>query len=154
MHLPCTNAAFSLAWPKSCRTRRWCCWRGRAKRARPRWCARSPIATRFGNLLETFVHGELLKHATTAETNARLLYYRDADRVDVDVVLENPAGQIVAVEVKAAATVNPGDLRGLKKLAHLAGESFKLGVLLYDGEQILPLGDRLWAAPVSSLWGR
>lgn len=110
--------------------------------------------TRFGNLLETFVHGELLKHATTAETNARLLYYRDADRVEVDVVLENSAGQIVAVEVKAAATVNPGDLRGLKKLAHLAGESFRMGVLLYDGEQTLPLGGGLWAAPVSSLWGR
>ena len=109
--------------------------------------------TRFGPVLETFVFAELLKHAATADGQFHPMYYRDADKVEVDLVIENAAGQLVAVEVKAAATVKDSDLRGLKKLAGLAGESFKMGVLLYDGDETLPLGNRIWAAPLSTLWG-
>ena len=109
--------------------------------------------TRFGNVLETFVFAELLKHATTAEGDYRLMYYRDADKVEVDVVIENAAGQLVGVEVKATATVQESALRGLKKLSGLAGDSFKMGILLYDGDEIMPVGDRIWAAPLSTLWG-
>ncbi len=109
--------------------------------------------TRFGNVLETFVFGELLKHATTAEGDYRVLYYRDSDKVEVDLVIESAAGQLVGVEVKAAATIKESDLRGLRKFAGLAGGQFKMGVLLYDGDDTLPLGDGLWAAPLATLWG-
>jgi predicted AAA+ superfamily ATPase len=105
-------------------------------------------------VLETFVYSELLKHITTAEGEYRLLYYRDMDKFEVDVVIENAAGQLVGVEVKASATVKESDLRGLKKLASVAPEQFKLGVLLYDGNETMPLGDGLWAAPLSTLWGK
>jgi hypothetical protein len=109
--------------------------------------------TRFGKVLETFVFGELLKHITTADAPYRVLYYRDADQVEVDLLIENSAGHLIGVEVKAAATVKNSDFLGLKKLAALAGEQFKMGVLLYDGSETVPLGDRIWAAPLSSLWG-
>lgn len=108
----------------------------------------------FGKVLETFVFGELLKQAATAQGDYQLLYYRDHDQYEVDVVVENAGGQLVGVEIKSAASVRAGDLRGLKRLAGIAGDRFKLGVLLYDGAEALPLGDRLWAAPISSLWGR
>ena len=110
--------------------------------------------SRFGNVLETFAYGELLKHITTAEDDYRLLYYRDVDMFEVDVVIENAAGQLIGVEIKAAATVKASDLHGLKKLAGVAGDQFKMGVLLYDGTETMPLGDRLWAAPLSTLWGQ
>ena len=109
--------------------------------------------TRFGNVLETFVFSELLKHTTASEGDYSLMYYRDADKFEVDVVIENAAGMLVAIEVKAAATVKEGDLKGLRKLASLAGDQFKLGVLLYDGEETMPLGNGIWAAPIASLWG-
>ncbi len=109
--------------------------------------------SRFGNVLETFVFGELLKHTTTADGDYRLMYYRDADKYEVDIVMENAAGKLVGVEVTAAATVKESDLRGLKKLATLAGSQFKMGVLLYDGTETMPLGDGIWAAPLSTLWG-
>jgi len=105
-------------------------------------------------VLETFVYSELLKHVTTAEGNYQLLYYRDLDKFEVDIVIENSAGQLIGVEIKASATVKESDLRGLKKLANVAGKQFKLGVLLYDGTETLPLGDGLWAAPLSTLWGQ
>lgn len=110
--------------------------------------------TRFGNVLETFVFSELFKATTTAENEYALMYYRDADKVEVDVVIENAAGHLVGVEVKATATVKESDLRGLRKLPTLAGAKFKMGVLLYDGDETMPLGDDIWAAPLSSLWGK
>jgi len=109
--------------------------------------------SRYGHILESFVFGELLKHTTTADDDYRLLYYRDADKFEVDIVIENTAGKLVGIEVKASATVKDRDLRGLKKLAHLAGDQFTAGVLLYDGDEIMPLGSKLWAAPLSTLWG-
>jgi hypothetical protein len=110
--------------------------------------------SRFGNVLETFAYSELLKHITTAADDYRVLYYRDVDLFEVDVVIENAAGQLLGVEIKASATVKAGDLHGLKKLASVAGGQFKMGVLLYDGAETLPLGDHLWAVPLSTLWGQ
>ena len=110
--------------------------------------------SRFGNVLETFVYGELLKHATVANGDFQLLYYRDHDQFEVDVVVENAGGELIGIEVKSAASIKEGDLRGLKRLAGIAGGQFKLGVILYDGIETLPLGDRLWAMPIATLWGR
>jgi predicted AAA+ superfamily ATPase len=109
--------------------------------------------TRFGSVLEAFVFGELLKHITTADSEYRLMYYRDPDKFEVDIVLESAAGNLLGVEVKATATVKEGDLRGLRKMAALAGKQFKIGLLLYDGTETLPLGDNIWATPLSTLWG-
>jgi predicted AAA+ superfamily ATPase len=109
--------------------------------------------TRFGNVLESFVYGELLKATSTADGEYALMYYRDADKVEVDMVIENAAGQLVGVEVKASASVKESDLKGLRKLASLAGDQFKMGILLYDGDETMPLGDNIWAAPMATLWG-
>ncbi len=99
--------------------------------------------SRYGHVLESFVFGELLKQTTTADGNYRLLYYRDADKFEVDIVIENAAGQLVGIEVSASATVKERDLRGLKKLGKLAGNQFTAGVLLYDGDETMPLGNKL-----------
>jgi hypothetical protein len=32
------------------------------------------------------------------------------------------------------------------------GKRFRVGVLLYAGEQALPFADRLWALPLETLW--
>ncbi len=110
--------------------------------------------TRFGHVLETFVFGELLKHSSTSNQAYRLLYYRDANQLEVDVVIENAQGELIAVEVKASATVRHTDFKGLRKFAQLAGPALKMGVLLYDGEITMPMGEGIWAAPISSLWGK
>lgn len=104
-----------------------------------------------GKLCETFVVGELLRHASWSEQQPRLYHYQ-RDREDVDVVLENNRGDIVGVEVKAAATLRASDWKWLKKLADVRGESFKAGIVVYAGEQTIPLGGRLWAVPYSGLW--
>lgn len=108
----------------------------------------------FGPLLETFVLSEVMKQEGWLEEGCTLFHYRDKDKDEVDIVIENAAGEIVGIEVKAAATVGGNDFKGLRKLAEASGKAFKLGVVLYDGEQPLPFGDRMYAAPMPCLWGR
>ncbi|TXT21740.1 MAG: ATPase [Gallionellaceae bacterium] len=106
----------------------------------------------FGRALESFIYSELLKQATWADRDYAVFMYRDKDQIEVDFVIENSAGKIVGVEVKAAASINTGDLAGLKKLAALAGKKFVNGIVLYDGNDTLSVGERVWAVPISTLW--
>ena len=115
--------------------------------------ARKENRDRFGTALETFVYGELLKHASSAEGDYDLFYYRDHDKMEVDFVIENAAGDVIGVEVKSTATVKADSLRGLHRLAEAVGSRFTKGIVLYDGTEALPLGDHLQAVPLSSLWG-
>ncbi len=106
----------------------------------------------LGPLLECFVHGELAKAIALAEPHTTISHYRDKDQAEVDFVVERTPGEIVGIEVKAAVTVRPEDFKGLTRLREAAGAGFAQGVLLHDGEAIIPFGDRLVAAPFSVLW--
>jgi uncharacterized protein len=106
----------------------------------------------FGPLLETFVFSEVLKQASWFGESCVLYHYRDKDQDEVDLVIEAASGALVGVEVKASATVNAGDFRGIRKLADASGDNFKLGVVLYDGAKPVHFGDHLVAAPISCLW--
>jgi predicted AAA+ superfamily ATPase len=106
----------------------------------------------FGALLESFVFSELLKLAAWADESVSLFHYRDRDKFEVDFILENTAGQIVGVEVKAAASVTRRDFAGLERVASAAGTAFVQGIVLYDGAQTLSFGESLRAVPLSALW--
>ena len=75
---------------------------------------------------------------------------RPASRIDL--VLEDRAGDITCVEIKAAATIVARDWRWLARLRHSRRSSFRAGVIVAAVAQIMPLGDRLWAVPYSALW--
>lgn len=106
-----------------------------------------------GKVLENFVVTELLKHLDWASTDTRAYHYRQREE-EVDLVLENRAGEIIAIEIKAAASVARKDLRAMEKLRDRAGTRFKAGAVLSTGARSVPLGDRLWALPISTLWAR
>ncbi len=108
--------------------------------------------TPFGSVLETFVLGELLKLASWADDRYTFFHFRDKDRNEVDIVIEDGLGHIVGVEVKGSATVSEGDFAGLRHLAAATRDSFVLGLVLYDHEHAVPFGERMAAAPLSALW--
>lgn len=60
--------------------------------------------------------------------------------------------KVVAIEVKAAATVRSEDFRGLNHLAQRLGGDLIAGFVLYTGSQTLPFGPRFRAMPISALW--
>jgi hypothetical protein len=105
-----------------------------------------------GPMVENFVLMELARQLTWCSERARLYHYRTKDQVEVDAVLETPDGRVVAVEVKAGATVRSEDLAGLRHLAQRLGPRFVAGYVLYTGQQTLPFGDRIRALPIDVLW--
>jgi hypothetical protein len=104
-----------------------------------------------GRLLESFVAMEIARHVDWAETPTTQYHYRDG-RQEIDIVLEAHSGELVAVEVKASATVRHSDWRALAKLRDARGDEFRCGAVIYAGAETLPLSDRIWAVPVSALW--
>lgn len=110
--------------------------------------------TQIGGALETFVFCELRKQATWSESPIAFHHFRGRETEEVDLVLEDADGRLVGVEVKASATATAADFRGLRILAQAAGPRFAAGILLHDGDQVIPFGERLWAMPVERLWTR
>ena len=107
--------------------------------------------TAFGPILETFVLSELRKIASWSEQRS-FSHFRDKDKNEVDIVLENRRGEIVGIEVKSSATVSAGDFSGMRKLAEASGKKFLQGLVLYDHDQVVPFGEKMFAAPLSCIW--
>ena len=108
----------------------------------------------MGPLLESFVVQQLTAQAAWTDPDLKLWHYRDHQKVEVDAVLTR-GRDVWGVEVKAAASADPRDGRGLRQLAEACGQNFRGGALLYTGDSVLPLGDgRMLAVPMRELWER
>lgn len=106
----------------------------------------------FGSTLEGFVVGELERQASWQLQPPRLFHFRDRQQREVDVILERRDGGVIGIEVKASATANPRDARGLRYLQDRLGDTFVAGVVMYLGESTVPYGDRISAVPLQALW--
>ncbi len=105
-----------------------------------------------GPALESFVFAELTKLVGWSAQRPAIYHYRDKDQVEVDFVLENARRDVVGIEVKATTTVREGDFGGLRRLQSKLGERMRLGLVLHDGDHVLPFGEKLFAAPLATLW--
>jgi len=106
-----------------------------------------------GRLLESFVAGELLRQSSWTEHPVTLYHYRSQSGEEVDVVLEDRAGRVAAVEVKLSASVSSHDIKGLASLRDALGDHFVRGVVVYTGQEVVPMGDRIFAVPVGMIVG-
>ena len=110
----------------------------------------------LGNIVENFIYAELLKHSTYAKKSTNIHHYRDGNH-EVDLILEQKNGKIIAIEVKASTTLKSEYLRGLIQLAKNTKENFLEGYIFYGGNEILPLskdGYTFWCIPFGILFGK
>ncbi len=103
-----------------------------------------------GNVFETFVYSELLKHVSYSQTRPELYHYRTTDKKEIDFILQK-GDVLVAIEVKAAQSIKSD---AFKHIADLQKKSSRrvIGIVLYAGEQVLPFGDETherYAIPLS-----
>ncbi len=105
-----------------------------------------------GLALETFVATEVMKHASWSDVEPRVYHFRDRHGAEIDLVLEDRSGRVVAIEVKAKASLSQKDASVLSRMRDSLGGKFIAGAVIHAGEQTIPLGDRLWAIPVNGLW--
>lgn len=115
---------------------------------------REGLATgdKIGPLLENFVIMELKKQITWSGVRPQMFHFRTQTGQEVDIVLEDRAGNLAGIEVKASATVHAHDFKGLRTLAETAGKRFRRGIVLYTGTESVSFGEDLTALPVQCLW--
>jgi len=106
----------------------------------------------IGGVLEDFVLMELRKQSAWSRTHPRLYYWRTASGQKVDIVLEDSAGRLVGVEVKASATLGASDVRGLEALSRAVGTRWIRGIVLYTGVEVAPFARNLHGIPLPFLW--
>jgi predicted AAA+ superfamily ATPase len=112
-------------------------------------------STFYGGLLESFVVMECFKHLAWAEETMNIYHFRDGQKNEVDIILEQADGYLIGIEVKASSTVRESDFKGLRKFAEWVGERFKYGLVFYTGSRLLPFSSeekRYYAIPLSVLW--
>ncbi|MBM6775608.1 ATP-binding protein [Olsenella profusa] len=77
------------------------------------------LSERRGPLFESAVVSELMKRSFARSRRVRLSYWRDANKNEIDLVIEKGLQPVGAVEIKSSATYNP---RFFKTLAAHAGD--------------------------------
>jgi hypothetical protein len=92
--------------------------------------------------------------AVIATTRPRLYHLRqEGGRREIDSIAELGGQRIVGVEVKADSAPGGDEAKHLAWLRDRLGERFVAGVVLHTGPHVYPLGDRIIAAPICTLWG-
>ncbi len=105
----------------------------------------------LGKIVENFVASELLKQLSFAHQGT-LFHFRTYNNQEIDFIIEKPNGTLIAIEVKARQTVTQNDFQTMRMLQNELPTKFSRGIVLYQGDKILPFGHNLWAMPLSSLW--
>lgn len=107
----------------------------------------------LGRLLDTFVLAQIRTELAIAETRPRLFHLREHQgRHEIDLLAELAGSPVIGIEVKADAAPDRDDARHLSWLRDRLGERFSAGVLLHTGIRSYPLGERIVAAPICTLW--
>jgi hypothetical protein len=107
----------------------------------------------LGRLLDTFVAAQLRAELASASSRPRLYHVRQQQgRFEVDLLAELGGGRLIGIEVKADAAPSADSARHLAALRDRYPETFVAGIVLHTGPRAYRLGDRLAAAPISTLW--
>ncbi|MCL2788591.1 MAG: DUF4143 domain-containing protein [Micrococcales bacterium] len=110
-------------------------------------------ASHLGRLIDTFTMAQIRPLLRLRSPKITAYHLRDAngDR-EIDLVLQSASGDVVALEIKATATVPPRSARHLAWLRDSLGSAFIRGMVLHTGTMTFPMGDKLWAMPIARLW--
>ena len=110
--------------------------------------------TQYGQLLETFVLGEVRKMLSWMDGPSVIGYWRNRRGDEVDLVVERPDDDaVIGIEVKSGSRVTADDWKGLRILRDEIGSRFRAGLVMYTGDMSYRLGDGIYAMPIDKLWG-
>ena len=89
-----------------------------------------------GAIFETWVVSEIIKLRANQGLTSRLSFYRDSNRAEADLIVEE-GESITIMEAKSAATPSPGMLTSTKRVRrHLANpDRLCRGTVIYGGEE-------------------
>ncbi len=104
-----------------------------------------------GQLYENYVASEMIKYFRSTQKMEALSFYRTRSGMEVDFCLETEGG-LIGIEVKNRQTVDRSDCSSLKRLQEASHKNWLCGLVVYRGNQIIKLDEKLWAVPSCRLF--
>ena len=92
-----------------------------------------------GELVETFVYAELLKHISYSLTMPKIYHYRTNDKKEIDFIIEK-GDKILAIEIKSSQTIKIDAFKHIIDFQEKSSSNI-VGIVFYGGDTILPFGD-------------
>ncbi|SBW29159.1 putative ATP/GTP binding protein [Candidatus Protofrankia californiensis] len=125
---------------------------GAALRATPRAVLRDGHL--LGRVIDTFVVAQIRSELALSPLEPRLYHLRQEDgRREIDLLIELGGDQVIALEIKATAAPTTSDARHLVWLRDQLEDRFVAGAVLHTGPRAFRIDDRVFALPISTLWG-
>lgn len=107
-------------------------------------------ADRSGKLIETWVLHEL---SIRADLEGWVVWqYRDADKREIDFLVEDGEGNLLGVEVKAGSAVKPDDFKHLHWFKEKMAPRRFIGIVMHTGDEVASFGNGMFAVPMASFF--
>ena len=110
-------------------------------------------STHKGDVIETFVYSELLKHIDYSTVQAKIYHYRTNDKKEIDFIVEK-GDKVFAIEVKSSQTIKMDAFKHIIDFQNKSSQKV-VGIVLYGGETTLSFGDQeqqRYALPLNVLF--
>ena len=101
-----------------------------------------------GELLETYVISEIVKSWWHNGKQPNIYYYRDKDRREIDVILEEN-GVLYPIEIKKKSNPNAGDIKAFDAVETVLKQKRGHGAVLCMARTHLPITAEVDAVPIS-----
>ena len=100
-----------------------------------------------GELLETYVISEIVKSWWHNGKQPNIYYYRDKDRREIDVILEEN-GVLYPIEIKKKSNPNSGDIKAFETIETVLKQKRGHGAVLCMAQTHLPITAEVDAVPI------
>ena len=100
-----------------------------------------------GELLETYVISEIVKSGWHNGKLPNIYYYRDKDRREIDVILEEN-GVLYPIEIKKKSNPNAGDIKAFDTIETVLKQKRGHGAVLCMAQTHLPITAEVDAVPI------
>ena len=105
----------------------------------------------WGHIFESFVFGEILKsYYNDGITKPPLYYYRDKDKNEIDIVIEE-GGTLYPIEIKTTSDPVKSMANAFRLLEGIPGKEAGPGAIICLSKQRLPLKENVWILPAQNI---
>lgn len=106
----------------------------------------------FESLARNFLASEIYKNMAN-QADYELTHFRTSDGRGVDFILTRKKdGGVIAIDFKPTHQIVNQDIHGITTLSSFLQNRLVKGLVVYLGDEVLPLGKNIYAVPINALW--
>lgn len=103
-----------------------------------------------GHFFETFVISEILKSFYNSGIEPPLYFYRDKDKIEVDLLIEND-GTLYPVEIKKTASPTKSDIKSFSILKRIQNTQIGTGCVVCPCDDVGIISENVFSLPISCI---